>query len=409
MSADRAMLIVGAGEAGTAAALALRQKGWAGPIQLVSNEAVLPYERPPLSKGTLIEAEDFAPKLIATEAQFTDAGIVFLAGRTVSAIDRAMHSARLSDGEVIGYERLLLATGASPRTLSWPVCAHIKTLRTHTDAMDIREKVRLGRSIIIVGGGFIGLEVAASAVELGARVTVIEAGPRLLMRAVPEAIARAIHAQQEAKGVKIKTGVTPVSVETRGDGAQLVLADGRIVEADLIVVGVGAMPNTELAEEAGLPIDNGVAVDETLVTADADIFAAGDCCSFPHALYDGRRVRLETWRNAQRQGACVAANMLGAAETYCDVPWFWSDQYDQTLQIAGICDSRDTVIEQDFCGEAAASIHLDCEGRLTAACAFGKRGTVAKEIRFAEKAIAKQVKPDVASLSQPDFTFRSLR
>lgn len=409
MSAGRAMLIVGAGEAGTAAALTLRQKGWEGPVILAGDEPLFPYERPPLSKSALTEAEDFVPRPIVTAERLAEAEVAFLAGRAVSAIDRSAHSVILSNGEAISYERLLLATGASPRMLAVPTSPRIKTLRTHADAMDIRGAIRAGGSVIVIGGGFIGLEVAASAAAMGVRVTVIEAGPRLLMRAVPETMAAAIHAEHEAAGVFVETSVTALKIEVDDRGVQIALVDGRVLDGDLVVIGIGAIPNIALAEEAGLAIDNGIATAATLATSDPDIFAAGDCCSFPHALYDGRRIRLEAWRNAQRQGACAAANMLGAGEIYSDVPWFWSDQYGKTLQIAGICAPDDQVVELDLGGEAIASVHLDDEGRLRAACAFGNLSTVAREIRFAEKAIARRAVIDVNSLIRPGFSFKSLR
>jgi 3-phenylpropionate/trans-cinnamate dioxygenase ferredoxin reductase subunit len=261
--------------------------------------------------------------------------------------------------------------------------------------------------VAVVGGGFIGLEVAASAAFLGARAIVLEAGPQILMRAVPGNMATIIRREHEAAGVRIETGVRPAAVRTVGNDVHLVLSNKRTLAADLVVIGIGATPNSDLAAQAGLRIDNGIAVDETLATSDPDIFAAGDCCSFPHALYAGRRLRLEAWRNARRQGTHAAANMLGVTESYCDVPWFWSDQYDKTLQVAGICNPE--VIQPSLGESAQASVHLDSEGRLVAACAFGRLDAVAKEIRFAEKAIAKRVKPDIALISQPDFSFRLLR
>lgn len=409
MNVGRAMLIAGAGEAGTAAALTLRQEGWAGPVLLVSDETLWPYQRPPLSKSTLIESDDLAPKPIVSKEQLADANITALSGRAVCSIDRKVHRVRLSSGETVAYDRLLLAAGARPRTLGWPAHPRIKTLRTHADALGIRENIRRGAVVAVVGGGFIGLEVAASAASLGASAIVLEAGPQILMRAVPGNMATIIRREHEAAGVRIETGVRPAAVRTVGNDVHLVLSNKRTLAANLVVIGIGATPNSDLAAQAGLRIDNGIAVDETLATSDPDIFAAGDCCSFPHALYAGRRLRLEAWRNARRQGTHAAANMLGATEAYCDVPWFWSDQYDKTLQVAGICNPEDRIIQRCLGESAQASVHLDSEGRLVAACAFGRLDAVAKEIRFAEKAIAKRVKPDIALISQPDFSFRLLR
>lgn len=195
---------------------------------------------------------------------------------------------------------------------------------------------------MIVGGGLIGLEVAASAVSRGASATVIEAGPRLLGRAAPEAMAALIKAKHEHAGVRIETGIRIERVKTLEGRSMIVLADGRTLSADLVVVGIGAEPNVQLARAAGLSIDNGIALDERLATSDPDIFGAGDCCSFPHRLYK-KRIRIEAWLSAQQQGAAAAASMLGASQPYEKIPWFWSDQYDRTLQVVGLPQEEDTL------------------------------------------------------------------
>lgn len=336
------MLIVGAGEAGTAAAIALRQGGWRGMIVLISNENLLPYERPPLSKTSLIEETDPEPKLLIMHERLTELEIHYLQGRSVESIDRSAHAVTLSDGAQLTYDRLLLTTGARPRRLSVPAAPGSKmtTLRTYADTLAIRQTIGRGCEVVVIGGGFIGLEVAASAVSRGASVTVVEAGPRLLTRAVPAPVAELIKARHERSGVRIETSATVERIDANEGRSKVVLSDGRTLFADLVLVAIGAVPNVELAQAAGLTVDNGIALDAMLTTSDPHIFAAGDCCSFPHRLY-GKRIRLEAWRNAQRQGAAAAANVLGANRPYEDVPWFWSDQYDETLQIAGLCGEED--------------------------------------------------------------------
>ncbi|WP_439406569.1 NAD(P)/FAD-dependent oxidoreductase [Bradyrhizobium sp. DASA03076] len=403
------MVVVGAGEAGTAAAIALRDGGWTGSVVLIGNEAMLPYERPPLSKAVLSEETLPGPKLLATPERLKKLGIDYLEGRNVESIDRAAHTVAFSDGAQLAYQRLLLATGARPRKLSIPaaVGSRIATLRTYADALAIRQFISPGCELVVIGGGFIGLEVAASAVSRGASVTVIEAGPRLLTRAVSAPIAELVKAKHERSGVRIETGATVEHIDAKEGRSKVVLADGRTHLADLVLVGVGVVPNVELAQAAGLAVDNGIVLDETLASSDPHIFAAGDCCSFPHRLY-GERIRLEAWRNAQRQGAAAAANMLGANRPFEDVPWFWSDQYDQTLQIAGLSREEDVPVARNLGAKGQILFYLAPYGRLVAACGFGSLGAIAKEIRFAEMMIGRRLAPKPEVLADPAVNIKSL-
>ncbi|WP_035665049.1 NAD(P)/FAD-dependent oxidoreductase [Bradyrhizobium sp. Ec3.3] len=403
------MVIVGAGEAGTAAAIALREGGWRGRVVLIGNENMLPYERPPLSKAILTEVTDPGPKWLATPERLAELRIDYLQGRNVERIDRAAHTVTVSDGDQLAYERLLLTTGARPRKLSIPASAgsRIATLRTYADALAIRRIIGRGCKVVVIGGGFIGLEVAASAVSRGASVTVLEAGPRLLTRAVPAAMADLIKAKHERSGVRIQTSAIVERIDENEGRSKVVLADRRTHLADIVVVGVGAVPNVELAQAARLAIHNGIVVDETLTTSDPHIFAAGDSCSFPHRLYD-ERIRLEAWRNAQRQGAAAAANMLGANRPYEDVPWFWSDQYDETLQIAGRCRPEDVAVARSLGAKGQLFFYLTPRGRLVAACGFGSLGAIAKEIRWAEIMIGRRLAPNPEALADPTVNIKTL-
>ncbi|TIV60628.1 FAD-dependent oxidoreductase, partial [Mesorhizobium sp.] len=348
MTAMAGMVIIGAGECGGRAALALRDLGYEGLVTLVGDEPHLPYERPPLSKEAMT-GEAPAIKAIASDAVFAERAIRHIHSVRAVAIDRAAHRVHLSDGSSLSYDKLLLATGSVPRQLPRPgLGGRCVYLRTFNDALAIRAHLNAGKRVAIIGGGFIGLELAASARKLGATVTVIEAQPRILMRGVPAEIAEIIHNAHEAEGVAIRTGQGIAAIADEGKEVGITLADGQRIVADLAVIGIGAVPVTALAAEAGLAIDNGIAVDEHLRTADPDIFAAGDCCSFPLAIYGGRRVRLEAWRNAQEQGALAARNMLGANEAHAAVPWFWSDQYGLTLQIAGLSDEGKSIVRRDL-------------------------------------------------------------
>ncbi|PDT80499.1 FAD-dependent oxidoreductase [Sinorhizobium sp. BJ1] len=402
------IVIVGAGECGARAAFALREKGFQGEITLIGAEPHLPYERPPLSKDGLAGAEP--PKLVADAARYEEARIAVLTSVPVEAIDREQKVVRLAEGRTIDYDRLLLATGARPRALPG-VCGNaerIRMLRTHADALAIRAALWPGRKLAIIGGGFVGLELAATARKLGADVVLIEGLPRVLSRGVPEEIAAVVAERHRQEGVEIVCGARIATLEADDDGARVVFAEGACMPADLIVVGIGAIPNTELAEAAGILIENGIAVDETLRTSDPDIYAAGDCCSFPLSHYDDRRVRLEAWRNAQEQGALAAANLMGAAEPLASVPWFWSDQYELTLQIAGLADGAATTVLRQLTDDAFILFHLDGEGRLIAASGIGPGNAVARDIRLAEMLIAAGSRPDPAALSSPETKLKKL-
>ncbi|GMB80295.1 FAD-dependent oxidoreductase [Shinella zoogloeoides] len=400
-------VIVGAGECGARAAFALREKGFDGAITLIGSETHLPYERPPLSKEALVAGA--GPKLVAAAERYAEAGIDLLLGRTASRIDRSAKHVVLGDGTVVPYDRLLLATGARPRAL--PGTDHggrIAALRSHDDAGRIRAHLVEGSHVAILGGGFIGLELAASARKLGASVTLVEGLPRVLTRGVPPEIAEIVANRHMAEGVEILCGAKVAGIEGLPGEVRISLEDGRVVSASLLVVGIGAVPNTELADAAGLAVDNGIAVDGHLRTSDPDIFAAGDCTSYPLPLYGDRRIRLESWRNAQEQGQLAAANMLGGEDVHSAVPWFWSDQYDMTLQIAGLADGAVTTVRREMGEGAFILFHLDGEGRLIAASGIGPGNAVARDIRLAEMLIAARIHPDPAELAAPETKLKKL-
>lgn len=403
------MVIVGAGEAGARAATAFREQGFTGPITLVGDEPHGPYERPPLSKAVMTSADALTPTSILDEAKLAAASIRHIAGVRATSIARAAHLLVLSDGRVVPYAKLLIATGAGARRLSvaGTGTGDVLYLRNFSDALRLRTSLAPGSRVVVVGGGFIGLEIAASAVARDCAVTLLEAGSRILGRGVPERVAARVAASHTAAGVALRTGIGLIRIDHFAGGFVLHLADGSLLEADSVVAGVGAVPETALGESAGLAIDNGLRVDAFLRTDDPDIFAAGDCCSFPHPLYDGRRIRLEAWRNAQEQGLRAACNMLGATEPYAAVPWFWSDQYDETLQVAGLTDEGAETVERDL-GAGRLFFHLAKDGRLVAASGVGPNGAIAREIRLAELMIARRAHPDRTALANPNVKLKAL-
>jgi 3-phenylpropionate/trans-cinnamate dioxygenase ferredoxin reductase subunit len=404
------MVIVGAGECGARAALTLREQGWAGSITLIGEETLPPYERPPLSKAVMVTDPEPAPAHPLTEQIAREKRIDLISGVRVTQIDRGAHEIVLSDGRRIGYGKLLLATGAQPRKLTVEGAERdaVMYLRSFADAQALRAKLLPGTRLCIIGGGFIGLELAASATKRGCQVTVLEAAPRILMRGVPAPIAALIARRHEQAGVIFRIGIGIARIVSDGSARRVILADGSDIPCDVIIAGIGAVPDTALAESAGLAIENGIRVDNTLATSDPDIFAAGDCCSFPHPLYGDRRVRLEAWRNALDQGALAARNMLGAGLTYDTVPWFWSDQYELTLHIAGLSDQCAIHVKRDLGDGAELHFHLGEDGRLMAASGFGPIGKVAKEIKLAEMLVQRSARPAADQLASPDVRLKSL-
>jgi 3-phenylpropionate/trans-cinnamate dioxygenase ferredoxin reductase component len=395
------MVIVGGGMAAARACINLRANDYAGRITMVSEENILPYDRPPLSKASIVDAEAYAPVLLLDDSIITSLNVDVRLEKTVTAINRTEKSITLNDGRKIPYAKLLLATGAKPRTLNCPGGEHTITLRDYKDAVLLREKFQTGKNIAVIGGGFIGLELASSASKLGCHVTVIEAQPRILMRGVPEAIAKIVHERHEAAGVSMIVG-TGISHLT---SSAVHLADGRVINADTIIAGIGASPETKLAADAGLAIDNGIACNAHMQTSDENIYAAGDCASF---ILDDRRIRLEAWRSAQEQAATAAVNMLGGDKTHSNVPWFWSDQYDLSLQITGSADQASKTVTRIPSEGALVMFHLADDGTIKGASAIGLGNSIGRDIKLAEMMIAKNMKPSPETLSDPTQPLKAL-
>lgn len=347
------VVIVGAGQAGAALAAKLRALGHSGPITMLGDEAAPPYQRPPLSKAYLL-GEMPAERLWLRPREFWDQHEVrLMLGRPALAIDRGARTVSLN-GESHGYDALVLATGSIPRRLPAAIggdLAGVYTVRTLADVEAMRPEFAPGRRVVVVGGGYIGLEAAAVAAKLGLSVTVIEAAPRILQRVAATQTADYIRALHAGHGVTILESARLERLAGTGRVSAARLADGREIAADFVIVGVGVTPATALAEAAGLAIDNGIATDAMGRTSAPAIWAAGDCASFP---FKGRRIRLEAVSNAIDQGEAVAANLLGAGRPYEAKPWFWSDQFDLRLQIAGLNTGYDRVITRSGAGTAVS-------------------------------------------------------
>src|SRR5580698_10845337 len=339
------VVIVGAGHAGFQVAASLRQSGYKDRIVLLNDEAHLPYQRPPLSKAYL-KGEGRPDSLMFRPDKFyRDQNIELLGDRVVS-IDRSARRLSLASGSTLDYGHLVLATGARNRLLDIPNAnlEDVRYLRTLDESEALRQRVGSGGRVVVIGAGFIGLEFAATARAKGLEVDVVELGARVMARAVTAEISDYFQARHTAAGIRIHLGVQATSIESDGtDVAGVSLSDGRHLPADLVVVGVGVLPNIELAHEAALPVAAGIIVNEQLLTADPHISAVGDCALFASPRFGGS-LRLESVQNATDHARCVAARLTGDAKTYDGLPWFWSDQGDDKLQIAGLTTGYDRVV-----------------------------------------------------------------
>ncbi|MBY9067707.1 FAD-dependent oxidoreductase [Hyphomonas sp. WL0036] len=353
LSGAEKIVIAGAGQAAAQAAQSLRQGGYAGELIIVGEEPALPYQRPPLSKAYMKGEMDEERLYFKPAAWYQDNKIEVLLGTTATRIDRAARQLHLQHGAVLDYDALILATGSRPRALPCKGAdlANVHDLRTLADVERIRPQMVSGRRIVIIGAGYIGLEAAAVARTMGLDVTVLEMAPRVLARVTSPVMSEFFTTEHTAKGVKILTNTALSHLEGQ-DGAvsAAVLADGSSLPADLILAGIGILPNEELAKDAGIACSNGILTDRDGRTSDPHVFAAGDCASRPLVHY-GRAGRLESVHNAIEQGKLVAAAILGAPRPAEDCPWFWSDQYDLKLQIAGLSTGYDTIALRGDPGE----------------------------------------------------------
>ena len=341
-------VIIGAGQAGGEAAYALREADHTGAVTIVGEELHIPYERPPLSKGLLIGDNEPSDTHLHESAIYDQRNIELRLEASVTSIDRSGHGVQLSDGSALAYDKLLIATGARVRRLDLPGedLDEVFYLRDIADSLRLREALSPGAKLVVVGGGYIGLEVAASARKRGCEAMVVEFADRVMNRVVAPEMSAYFDAAHRAAGVEIRTKTTVEGIEGDKGVRELVLSDGSRVAADAVVVGVGIVPNVELAEAAELKVDNGITVDEFARTSDPDIFAAGDVTNHFNPLL-GRSLRLESWQNAQNQAIAAARNMAGGETAHAEIPWFWSDQYDINLQMVGAPESWDQVVRRD--------------------------------------------------------------
>jgi len=354
------VVIIGAGQAGAQAAISLRQLGFDGRITLLGDERFPPYQRPPLSKKLMTGEMDVERTYIRSAAYYAKSGVELLLGVGARAIDRAGRVVLCADGTTLAYDCCVICTGTRARRLTLPgeELEGVFYLRTLEDSERIKAAVATGRRAVIIGGGYIGLEIAASLTKWRCEVTVLEALERVLNRVVALPVSDFFAAEHARHGVRIVTGAAVAALEGTGKVEVVRCADGRVFPADIVVIGVGAVPNDDLARAAGLAVENGIVVDAFGRTGDPAIFAAGDVTNHPNDLFD-RRLRLESVHNAMAQAKAVAGAIVGKPEPYAEVPWFWSDQYDLKLQIAGVSGpDAEHLMRGDPAGRAFSCLHL---------------------------------------------------
>jgi len=398
------VVIAGAGQAAAQAIVTLRHGGFAGDVILIGEEPSLPYQRPPLSKKFLAGELELERLHLRPATYYGEHKVTVRTGTRVERIDPAAKTVR-ADGADLAYDKLILATGGYVRRAPVPGqdLPEVHYLRNIDDVRGIQTGFIAGRRLVVIGGGYIGLEVAAVAVTAGLKVTVIEIADRVMARAVAPAISRFYLKAHQQAGVEVllESGVTEIRQAARG--VLLRTTAGTELPADLVVVGVGIMPGTELAEAAGLKCSSGIIVDEFCRTSDPDIYAAGDCTNHPNSLL-GRRLRLESVHNAQEQGKTAALSILGKPEPYAQIPWFWSDQYDLKLQMTGLAENYTAMV-----------LRGDPDSRSFAACYFFGDTLIAvhavnspREFMLSKKLIAQGARLDPEAVADTRVPFKDL-
>jgi 3-phenylpropionate/trans-cinnamate dioxygenase ferredoxin reductase subunit len=399
------VVIIGAGHAAGQAAASLRQKGYAGEIVMLGDEPYVPYQRPPLSKKYLAGELETERLYFKPEKFYPEHDIDVRLNTRVASFDRADHTVTLENGESLQYSKLLLTTGSRVRELPIPgnELNGVHYLRSIGDVKAMQANFKPGKKMVIVGGGYIGLEVAAVAVKRGLDVTVLETESRVMNRVVANEISQFFQTMHREEGVKLELGRRVKAIIGTECVAAVTCADGFEVAADICVIGIGILPNIELAEDAGIKCSNGIVVDEFCQTSDPDVLAAGDCTRHPNPIL-GRHLRLESVQNAIEQGKTAAASICGEPKAYAQVPWFWSDQYDVKLQIVGMSDAYEQFVLRGDPGKRSfAGFYLQ-EGKLVAVDAVNSP----REFMLGKKLVAAGATFDPQQLADESIDFKEL-
>ena len=398
------VVIIGAGHAGGMTAISLRQQKYQGSITLIGEENFLPYQRPALSKGFLAGEIEEKRLYLKSQDYFDKNNINIIRNCEVVAIDRNNKTVSLENQKQLGYEKLIIATGSIVNKLKTSCReADLCYLRTIGDSLKIREKLRHKNKITIIGAGYIGLEIASIAIKKNLEVNMVELANRVMGRVVSSEVSEFLQKKHQSEGIEFKFNTSITDIEDQGKQKKIICCDGSFFSTDVVVVGVGITPNIELAKSSGLTCDNGILVDENGQTSDPHIFAVGDCSNHPNNIFK-QRLRLESVQNAVEQAKSIAASIAGSVKPYQEVPWFWSDQYNIKLQIAGISQNYDRCVVRGFPEEEKFAVFYQKDKRIIAVDAINSP----KEFMVGKKWIAMQTKIPFELIRNMDIDLRKI-
>jgi len=397
------ILILGGGQTACYAASEIRKYNTKSIISIISNERQLPYERPPLSKDCLLNKMEYDDCSFFNRDFYAKNEINFYSEELVEGVDFKSQKIDTSKRKKISYDKLLIALGSSNKKSN----ENYYHLRSMDESRAIKEKMLTSENILIVGGGFIGLELASAAKQLNKNVCVVEMRSQLMGRIVPEKIAKIVQQKHEGKGVVINLNTKVLNVIKNQNFYEVELSNNKIIKCDMIIAGIGSEPNTALFMGTDLKIDNGILVNEFCETSVENVYAAGDVANFYHPFYK-KHIRLESWKHAQNHGVCAGKNIIEKKETYKEIPWMWSDQFDLNLQLTGLCQDYDTFVERGASAKEGL-IHFFIKNRkIIGACGIGVGGKIGRDVKLASKISEKNIKVTKEILSNIDFKLNKL-
>ena len=397
------ILILGGGQTACYAASEIRKYNTKSIISIISNERQLPYERPPLSKDCLLNKMEYDDCSFFNRDFYAKNEINFYSEELVEGVDFKSQKIDTSKRKKISYDKILIALGSSNKKSN----ENYFHLRSIDESMKIKEKMLTSENILIVGGGFIGLELASAANQLKKNVCVVEMGSQLMGRIVPEKIAKIVQQKHEGKGVVINLNTKVLNVIKNQNFYEVELSNNKIIKCDMIIAGIGSEPNTALFTGTDLKIDNGILVNEFCETSVENVYAAGDVANFYHPFYK-KHIRLESWKHAQKHGVCAGKNIIEKKETYNEIPWMWSDQFDLNLQLTGLCQDYDTFVERGTSAKEGL-VHFFIKNRkIIGACGIGVGGKIGRDVKLASKISEKNIKVTKEILSNEDFKLNKL-
>jgi 3-phenylpropionate/trans-cinnamate dioxygenase ferredoxin reductase subunit len=403
------IVILGGGQTACYAASEIRKNNTESIVSIITNENYLPYERPPLSKDCILNKMKYKDCYFFDKDFYEKNNITIFNSESIEAVEFKSQTVETSKRKKIPYDKLLIALGSSNKKFikSEIDSSNFYYLRSIEESIAIKKKMLSCKNILIIGGGFIGLELASSASQIEKNVCVIEMGPQLMGRIVPEKIAKIVQQKHEAKGVRFKLNTKVLNIVNNNDSYEVELSNNEIIKCDMIIAGIGSEPNVKIFNKTDLKIDNGIITNEFCETSIENVYAAGDVANFYHPFYE-IYMRLESWKHAQNHGVIAGKNIVGQKESYKEIPWMWSDQFDLNLQLTGLCQDFDTYVERGF-SATDGLVHFFIKNRkIIGACGVGVGGKIGRDIKLAGKISEKKIKVTKEILSNADFKLNKL-